>query len=129
MTTSIFLAKVIGLYYIIISVAFIAREERLKRIILDMINVPSVMLLSGFVALIMGILLIVSHNIWVADWRVIITIVGWMAFLKGISIILFPQILGDISTEWMKNKFAYYATFLLVFIMGFILIYYGYING
>jgi VanZ family protein len=30
------------------------------------------------------------HNLWVADWRVVITIIGWLSILKGAIRILLP---------------------------------------
>ena len=128
MDISIFLAQALGLYLIIISLAFTFNQRRFKPIILDMMNAPGLMLISGFMALIIGILLVTSHNIWVMDWRVIITITGWMALLKGLNIIFFPQMLTDLSINWIENKVTYYATFLFTFIMGVIFIYFGYLH-
>ena len=84
------------------------------------------MLVTSFIALIMGILIVVSHNIWTKDWRVIITIVGWMVLIKGINVILFPEFLVNMSIKWIQNNTLYYTTFYFVFLIGTILIYYGY---
>jgi hypothetical protein len=127
MYISIFLAKAIGIYLIFISISFILHEKRLKGLMMNMMKNPALMLISGFIPLLIGILLVVTHNIWVMDWRVIITIAGWLALLKGMSIILFPEFLINWSIKWMNNKLAYYATFLFVFLMGAVLIYFGYI--
>lgn len=126
MFTSIFLAKALGIYLVFLSVAFIFCEARLKALILDMLNKPAAMLMGGFVALIIGILLVVSHNVWVADWRVLVTIIGWMALLKGATIILFPDFMIKMSMKWVENKTLYYITFLFTFIVGLILLYYGF---
>ncbi len=37
-----------------------------------------VLLLNAIITPIIGILLVVSHNLWVADWRVVITIIAWL---------------------------------------------------
>ena len=129
MDLSIFLSKALGIYLMVISVAFIMQERRLKSLILNMMHDSALMFVSGFMALIMGILLIVSHNMWVKDWRVIITIIGWAAFLKGLNIILFPEFLVNLSIKWVQNKVAYYATFFFTFLIGALLIYFGYGKG
>ncbi|MBA3813841.1 MAG: hypothetical protein H0X26_05040 [Alphaproteobacteria bacterium] len=128
MENSIFLAKALGIYLIFISMTFVLCEKRLKDLILDMTKNSALMLVAGFMGLIVGILLVVSHNHWVKDWRVIITVVGWMALLKGMSLILFPDLIVKMSKQWINNKFAYYTTFLLSFLIGVILIYFGYLK-
>lgn len=125
MDLSIFLAKAIGLYYVFVSIAFLIQKTRLRGLIIDTLNSPAYLLLSGFIALIIGILLVVSHNLWVEDWRVIITIIGWLALLKGMTIILFPQFLVNMSIKWMQNDMAYTLTFLFVLFMGALLLYFG----
>ena len=128
MNNSVFLSKALGIYLGFISIAFVVQERRLKACMMEMMNNPALLLVPSFVALIIGILLIVSHNLWVQDWRVLITLIGWSAFLKGAILILFPEFLTNWSVRWMKNEFSYYFTFLFVFLMGSILIYHGYVK-
>lgn len=129
MNISIFLSKSLGIYLIFISIAYFINEKKFRPLIINMMNDPALLLVTGFIPLIIGILLIVSHNIWVEDWRVIITIVGWMAFLKGVNIILFPEFLINFSKKWIQHKVAYHTTFIFTFLMGSILMYYGYIQN
>ena len=126
MDISIFLAKAIGFYYIIMSLSFFIKKRKLKLQIINMMNNPGLVLATGFIVLIMGILIVVSHNIWTKDWRVIITIMGWMILIKGINVILFPEFLVNMSIKWLQNNTLYYITFYFVFIIGTTLIYYGY---
>ena len=125
MNISIFLAKALGLYLIFISIAYILNKKRFKPLLLNMMNNPELMLISGFIPLIIGILIVVSHNMWVKDWRVIITIVGWLALIKGINIILFPEFLVKMSIKWIHNNTAYYITFFFTLLMGVVLLYFG----
>jgi biotin transporter BioY len=126
MNLSVFLAKSIGFYYVFISFAFVINKIRLKPIMRDIINNPSLILLSGFIALILGILMVVSHSVWVKDWRVIITIASWLVLMKGMTIMLFPESLVSMSLKWMQNNVAYYAAFLFVFLLGVILLCFGF---
>lgn len=129
MNVSIFLAKAIGLYMLFISITYLVNKKRFKNLLMNMMNNAELMLITGFIALILGILIVVSHNIWVKDWRIIITIVGWMALMKGVNIILFPEFLINFSKKWIQNNVAYYSTFILTFLIGAVLLYYGYIHS
>jgi len=52
---------------------------------------PTTIYLSGFLFLMIGILLTVSHQVWAGDWRVVITIFGWLILVKGVMRIFFPD--------------------------------------
>jgi hypothetical protein len=35
--------------------------------------------------------MVAIQGVWTADWRIIVTIAGWAALLKGIFILFFPH--------------------------------------
>lgn len=52
---------------------------------------------TGFASLIipmytlpLGMLLILGHNIWAWDWRVLVTVAGWMMATKSVIYLLVP---------------------------------------
>lgn len=53
---------------------------------------PMTPLLSGLYATLMGLFVVLCHNLWVADLRVLVTILGWMALLSGIMLLLIPEV-------------------------------------
>ena len=38
-----------------------------------------------------GLAIVLTHNIWTADWRVVITILGWLFVISGIVRMALPQ--------------------------------------
>jgi hypothetical protein len=46
-----------------------------------------------FLLLICGVLMVMGHNLWVGDWRLVVTSVGWATLLKSAAIILAPRLL------------------------------------
>jgi len=48
-------------------------------------------------ALAIGIAVVLAHNVWVANWRVIITVFGWLAMLGGIFRIVYPQLVQRVG--------------------------------
>ena len=51
----------------------------------------------GFFSFIIGLITILLHNVWVANWSIMVTIFGWIALIKGISRIAF-------TTEFTINS-------------------------
>ncbi|MBX9786110.1 MAG: hypothetical protein K2Y08_02115 [Alphaproteobacteria bacterium] len=126
MVLSIFLAKTIGLYLVIVSVAFMLKASELKPMMLDMLKNPSLLLFSGILALILGILIVVSHNIWVMDWRVIITILGWLTLLKGVMRLFYPEFVIKKTVKCVEDKASYNIMMLITLLIGLVLLYFGY---
>lgn len=46
---------------------------------------------TGYITFLLGLITVVLHNVWVWDWRVAITILGWATLLKGIEKVGFPD--------------------------------------
>jgi uncharacterized membrane protein HdeD (DUF308 family) len=126
MDISIFIAKTLGLYLLIVSIGTLLNASRVKKVLNDIIDNPSLLLLSGILALIFGILLVVSHNIWQPDWRVIITLVGWLALVKGIICICYPKLSIKITRYFVKKKAANKISGIITLFLGIFLCYFGF---
>lgn len=81
---------------------------------------------SGLIALVVGLAIILTHNIWVANWTVLITILGWGALLKGIWLIVFPGTVFKLMQAYRKNKNISIIQLIIVLILGAVLTYLGF---
>ena len=126
MEVSKFLSKVIGLYQIIISLAMLINMKQFTADIQGMINNGPLMIYIGCVTVIMGILLVVSHNIWQWTWRMLITIVSWIVLLKGSSILLFPHALDQITLQFATNSHFAYSVTVVDLMLGILFCYFGF---
>ena len=126
MENSIFLAKVIGLVSIISTTAVLIRYKESLALEEEAMKNPAITYLNGFVILILGVLLVVSHSVWTYDWRVVITIFGWLIFLKGIGRIFFPSAVMRLIAK-KRNSHKFLIGEVVVFLVGLYLLYYGFI--
>lgn len=126
MDASIFIAKVLGLYLIVLSIGMFINHKKMKTTVKEFDN-PGLIFLTGILALITGCLIIAGHNVWVAKWPVVITILGWLAFVKGIIRLWFPKFSHKMNSKCVKNKTACMITILITLIIGLFLSYYGFI--
>jgi hypothetical protein len=83
----------------------------------DFITNPVILYMGGIMALFFGILIVEFHNVWEADWAVIITLLGWISLLKGCLLLIAPE-----STIRMFNEYAKNTTAIRVQITGGLLI-------
>ena len=129
MDLSIFLAKAIGIYFLIVSSGMLVNSRNIKPLLNDILNNQALLYVTGFLALIIGILIITSHNVWIADWRVVITIIGWMSFLKGTWLVVLPQVGHRVTAKWIQSHTAYVVTSLFDLAIGAYLYYSGCVQG
>lgn len=91
MTSSSYLALLFGVYILAVSIPMIANQKRLIAVIDEFIESPPLIFLTGILVLIGGISIICFHNIWTADWRSFVTLMGWAATIEGLTLIIFPN--------------------------------------
>ena len=70
--------------------AFFAADHY-RKIADDLFNNAGLTYLAGFITVVIGLLVVTYHNRWTKNWTVLITILGWLALVKGIFLIAFPQ--------------------------------------
>ncbi|MFC3907505.1 hypothetical protein ACFORL_00245 [Legionella dresdenensis] len=126
MDTSKFLSKVLGIYFIIVSVAMYVDMQQFTGYVQRLIHDPTLMFVTGFFTLILGILMVVSHNIWQWNWRLLITIIAWIVLLKGIGIIFLPHFIDTVSLSFVENIYMTYAAAGLDLLLGLFLCYKGF---
>lgn len=123
MDVSIFLAKFWGWYLIIFFVILSFNPSRIKQI-LEYAKDQKFAILASFLAIIIGLLNILFHNIWEANWTIIITLLGWTALLKGVVMFIFP--VKAIQTIDFINIKLIQAVYIFLFMCGLYLLNMGY---
>jgi hypothetical protein len=92
---TIFLAKVLGLYCIIIIVALamMTRKQNAVATVNALIRNPPLLLFVEVLGLAGGLAMVVGHNIWSSGaLPVVITLVGWLMAIRGAGLLaLSPQ--------------------------------------
>ena len=127
METSIFLAKVIGLVSVISTTAILIRYKKFLALEEEVARNPANIYLSGFTILILGVLLIVSHSVWTYDWRLVVTVLGWVILLKGAGRIFFPEAVGRLIKKKRDSRWFILGE-ITVFVIGIYLLYHGFIT-
>ncbi|MCX7551736.1 hypothetical protein [Xanthomarina sp. F2636L] len=119
MDTSIFLAKFWGWYLIIFFVILTFNPRRIKQVFNDLRD-EKFLIITSFVAIIVGLLNILFHNIWDPNWKLIITLIGWMALFKGLTLFTFPKQTVK-RLNYINVKFVQ-VIYMLLFLLGIFLL-------
>lgn len=88
---SLFLAQLLGVYFVVIGLAVLINTHTLIRVISEFSESPALIFFSGVAALIFGLLIVLTHNRWDADWRLVVTLIGWLSLIKGVVRLCLPE--------------------------------------
>ena len=91
MTTSIFLARLIGPFALALGLALVFQGTGFRAFASEFMASPALIFLSGVITLPAGLAIVLTHNVWTPDWRAVITIVGWLAIVTGAIRMIVPQ--------------------------------------
>ncbi len=70
---------------------------------------------TGYITFLLGLVTVILHDLWVADWRVAITILGWVTLLKGVTKIGFPEHINKQAQKFKAQQTLWGA---VIFLMG-----------
>ena len=118
--------QVFSLVYIAVGIGILINPDFYKKLYEDFIERTSVMYLGGLIALVVGYLIVAFHNTWTKDLSIIITIVGWLALAKGISIFIRPNLMIALIKALMKNKSFLKIEAIIVIIIGLLFAFLGF---
>ncbi len=85
-------------------------------------NTAAGVYLNGALLFVAGLSIVRSHNHWVRDWPVIVTITGWFVMLLG----LFRMFAPEMQLEGAKNISVVVAGTLFVLVIGIFLTFKSY---
>jgi uncharacterized membrane protein (DUF441 family) len=122
-TLSIFLAKVLGIYFIVLCLALLNKTTRKN--LFDLVEKEGISLV-GLITLVIGIAMVVSHNVW-TGWPIVITIIGWLSVIKGVCLLFFPTAYSGLYMK-MRNSDWLYAFLIIGVVLGVFLTYVGFMT-
>lgn len=122
--TSLFLAKLLGPTLITIGAAIVISPAQFRELVRDIFRSPALVFIIGHIALPAGLATVLVHNLWVSDWRVIITILGWLGIISGAVRILAPW--KAAAGRTVMGRGALLGAGCLWMLLGLVLSYFGF---
>ena len=118
MTTAIpltlHLAVLIGLYDLAAGLAGFTGAIKWSAVLDEFERSPALTFVTGFMAFVLGGVLILAHNIWTDPLAAIISLIGWIALVEGLLIMVIPQPLLGFSRSLITNQRAVSAFAIIV---------------
>jgi hypothetical protein len=126
MLTSIFIAKLMGPILFVVGISILINEKSTRAMAKEVLGSHALIYIFGIVDLLLGLVLVTVHNVWVADWRVIITVIGWLSIVRGLVRILFAPRIIKIAPKLLRKQGMFMGIAIVMLIVGAVLSFYGY---
>jgi hypothetical protein len=128
MPTSIFLAKLIGPVMLIAGIAILVNRKELDVIAQELLRSHLLFMLLGLIDFSVGLAIVLTHNVWVADWRVVITLLGWLLIARGAVRLLIPDQVKPLGARLLKNPNVVTGSLATTAGIGLVVSYFGYVR-
>ena len=88
---------------IVAGLLWLVRGRSFDRTVEALLDDPGIRALSGFLSLIIGLAMVTSHSIWEPSWRGVITICGYLALVKGVWLLGWPEAAMSVTRVMVRN--------------------------
>jgi hypothetical protein len=126
MTASKSIAGLIGPTLVAGSVAVLLNLGTWPGLVEQGFRDPVLIFVSGFPLFVAGLAIVRAHNRWEGGWPILVTVVGWLALIGGLSRILFPTRLAPIAVGAIHSTGVLPAVAIVYLVVGAFLSFKGY---
>lgn len=88
---SLELARIWGVAALVIAFACLFAPTRMTAVMQDFERSPALAFMTALFALLIGLIQVTLHNLWTDPTAVIVSLIGWLAIVKGVVLIAIPE--------------------------------------
>ena len=103
MSTSVFIARLIGPVMLVIGLAVLTNQRAFREMAEEFLRSRALLFLSGLIIMPVGLAIVLTHNIWAADGRVMITLFGWLNLIGGAMRLCAPEYVMQTGRAMLKR--------------------------
>jgi hypothetical protein len=126
MQTSHYLARLLGPPLVVIGAGMLLHAPVLLAAAAQSLNSPALLYFAAAAGLIGGVAIVLAHNVWTADWRVLITLLGWIGIADSALWLLLADAYVSFWAGILTSSAVAHAGGAVTLLLGAILCYFGY---
>ena len=128
MQTSLFLARLIGPVMLVIGLAVFANQRGFREMAEEFMASRALMFLSGLIIMPAGLAIVLTHNVWTPDWRVLITIFGWLNTIGGALRLFGPLFVVKAGHAMLRQPHFTTIAAAIWVVLGLLVCFVGYLH-
>jgi hypothetical protein len=87
---------------------------------------PVLIAIAGMATLVAGLAILNAHRAWTADWRVLVTLIGWLFIIAGLIRLILPTLAETLAPAVYSGPAALMVAGVVVLVIGAVLSFEGY---
>jgi hypothetical protein len=128
MQTSIFLARLVGPILLLAGIGVLANRSSYRLVGEDVLKNRALLYIGGIIGFTAGLALVLVHNVWALDWRLILTLLGWLLVLRGALVVAAPETTLSLTRKVLALDNLLIVNGAVVVLLGLLLCYFGYFS-
>ncbi|MGB3864578.1 MAG: hypothetical protein WBA29_02985 [Xanthobacteraceae bacterium] len=128
MQTSVFIARLIGPLMVTVGLAVLFNRRNFTSMAEDFLANRGLMFLGGILVMLAGLAIVLTHNVWTADWRVLVTLFGWLMVIAGVIRIVEPPFLYAGARAFLRHPAMPVVTGIIWLAIGVVFCLPGYLR-
>lgn len=126
METSLYLASILWPLLFVIWIWLVLNADMYKKMVNNFLSESIAIYVSAVWGFVVWLLMIQTHNNWELNWTIIITILGWMIFLKSALLLTIPRFFEDIVKQFKFSNGMIQSAWVVYTLVWLFLIYKGF---
>ena len=114
---TIFLAKLLGLYCIILALTMMVRGQNAAATMRTLVLNPPLLLFVEVIGLAIGLAMVIGHNIWTSALQIVVTLIGWLIVIRSAAVLtLSPEATSKLldALQYEKRFYLYMSVTLIL---------------
>jgi hypothetical protein len=126
MTLTAYVAQLLGVYLVLSGVLMIVREQAMMLLVPKFVDTPPFLYFLSSLRVLIGLAIVLAHNMWIGTLGTVIYVVGWLTILRGIAMLVLPaETERKILTAFSRGN-VWYTTAIVAIVLGGWLAYAGF---
>ncbi|HXW41473.1 MAG TPA: hypothetical protein VEK75_09740 [Xanthobacteraceae bacterium] len=126
MPAPVFIARLSGPVFLVIGAGVLLNLGHYAGMVQEAVRSPTMIYFAGVMALAAGLAVLNCYRAWSADWRVIVTVLGWLLVIGGVLRIVLPRLTVGLATAIYSGSAAMAVAGVIVLVVGGYLSFEGY---
>lgn len=124
---TLYLSQLIGLALMLVGLSLFLRRDFYTETASAFIDDRPLLLILGMMRLIIGLAIVLAHNVWSGSAAaVIITLIGWIELIRGVLLLFLPTDRLEATLEAVQFEKFYYFYAIVPVLLGAYLTYAGF---
>jgi len=115
------IAQVVGVFFAFVGISMLVNSKAAALAVEESVQNKGILWLWGFLAVLVGAVVVVLNNAWTSGLSILVAIIGWIALVKGAFILIFPGAAASLYKKCNK-RWLFVLSGIVVLILGIVLL-------